>query len=156
MDQNTETKLKSHGLKCTITRKRVLNALVKADRPVSHKDLMKRLPKGVTDRTSVYRTLHRFVKAGLVHRVYTGRRQWLFEVSDNCKTDRCHLHFSCQICTKITCMDIYIPCAELPSGFTAKRQKVHIDGICADCGKKKVKDRKTAERSKKWKMKKKR
>ncbi|MFH1706878.1 MAG: transcriptional repressor [Planctomycetota bacterium] len=125
--------LREHGLRCTDNRERVLAFLRRALRPVSQGDIMAHFPAGTVNRVSVYRILHRLVAAGLVHRVLSGRRRWLFESSDHCTPEACHSHFTCRVCQAVSCIEVFPLPAAQPAGYRVERQKVYLEGVCPRC-----------------------
>jgi Fur family ferric uptake transcriptional regulator len=127
--------LKGKGLRCTPGRVRVLRALVEAGGPLSQSEIMERLRGARLDRVSVYRALDSFVAAGIVHRVFTEGRIWMFETADRCGADHCHPHFTCRVCHRTTCLtDVAVPLVKgLKRGFVSERQRVHIQGVCPGC-----------------------
>jgi Fur family transcriptional regulator, ferric uptake regulator len=136
MSQATaEQLLRDRGLRCTSTRVRVLQTLLRARRPLSHQDVMGRLKGAGLDRVTVYRTLHALVEADLVHEVFVNERTSLYESSERCHIDHCHAHFTCRKCGGTTCLtDVRVPLLEgLGQGFVAERQKVLIEGLCPSC-----------------------
>ena len=125
----------AHGLRCTRGQKRVFEILKSARGPLTHAQILARLRGTGLNRVTIYRGLESFVRVGLVHRAYIRERTWAFETADRCKEDRCHPHFTCRDCGAVACMtDVTVPLATgLPKGYIAKRQQVHIEGICASC-----------------------
>lgn len=130
-----EETLRFHGLRATEGRKAVLRVLLASRRPLTQQDIFDRLAAGTMDRVSVYRALHRFAEAGIVHRAYVNERTWCFETADRCSHDHCHAHFTCRQCGQTTCMeDVVVPLARgVSKGFVAERQKVLIEGLCPKC-----------------------
>lgn len=127
--------LRHHGLRATAGRKAVLALLLASERPLTHQEILDRLGPDTMDRVSVYRALHRFVEAGIVHRAYVDGRTWCYETADRCDHDQCHAHFACRRCGQTTCMeDAVVPLARgITKGFVPERQKVLIEGLCARC-----------------------
>jgi len=127
--------LRSRGLRPTRGRLRLLSLLRAARRPLSHGEILRRMRGQAMDRVSVYRALQAFVRAGLLHRAYLDERTWTFETPDRCGPDRCHPHFTCRRCEKVTCLtQVHVPLVTgLPRGWIAERQKVHIEGLCPAC-----------------------
>lgn len=134
---NVETAdmLRAHGLRATPGRVKLLSVLKTAGRPLSQTELLGRLKSESLNRVSIYRALSALVRAGLVHRALVNGRTWAFETSDRCDDRQCHPHFTCRTCGAICCMPhVRVPLATgLPAGYVAKRQKVHIEGICPSC-----------------------
>ena len=130
-----EDLLRVSRLRLTPTRRRVLDVLLRARKPLSHQELMQRLADGATDRVTVYRTLTRLVEAGVVHEAFVSDRTRLYETADRCHADHCHAHFTCRQCEQTTCLvTSEVPIVrDLPGGFVPERQKVLIEGLCPKC-----------------------
>lgn len=93
--QEAESALRSAGLKATSERTSLLMALASSPKPASSKDLL----ESVTgmDRTTVYRNLEAFVRAGLARKIDVGHRHAHFEASSGEE----HHHLICTSCGKI-------------------------------------------------------
>lgn len=103
-------KLHQAGLKSTPARVAILRFLQESSVAQTHADLIKKLSeRGIfSDRTTVYRTLDALHEAGVVHKIPTADRQWLFSLSgtDSSGHDaEHHLHFRCEECEKTFCME---------------------------------------------------
>jgi Fur family ferric uptake transcriptional regulator len=109
--------------------------LLKAKRPLSHEEIFRELPPRALDRVSLYRALDSFVEAGIVHGAHLDEGRRYYEMGDRCTPVQCHPHFTCRRCGETTCVEeARIPLVRgLPRGFRVERQKVHIDGLCAQC-----------------------
>ena len=136
-DTTPEETLRFHGLRATTGRTALLAVLLEADHPLTHQEVLDRLPAGTMDRVSVYRSLHRLTEAGILHRAYVDGRTWCYETADRCGHNRCHPHFICRQCGTTTCMtDVVVPLARgIDKGYVPERQKVLIEGLCPRCAK---------------------
>ena len=130
-----EELLRANGLRPTSTRRRILDVLLRAKKPLSHQAVMDRLGQQPIDRVTVYRTLHRLVETGLVHEAFVNDRTGLYETADRCYVDHCHAHFTCRRCGQTVCLtEAKVPLVTgLRRGFVAQRQKVLIEGLCPRC-----------------------
>ena len=128
--------LQASGLRRTKGRIEVLAILIKATKPLSHNDIMKRLAGRIFDRVSVYRCLDRFVAGDIVHKAYVAGRNDMFEIASRCGEDYCHPHFLCRRCKETFCMmEVSVPVLKnLGGGFVPIRQQIHIEGLCPECG----------------------
>ena len=127
--------LRENGLRCTSTRRRVLDVLLRAKKPLSHQEVMDGLGEEPIDRVTVYRTLHRLVETGLVHEAFVNDRTRLYETPERCHVDHCHAHFTCRRCGQTVCLtDAKVQLVTgLGKGFVPERQKVLIEGLCPRC-----------------------
>lgn len=86
------------GIKSTDARHAVLDVVNSAQKPLSAKDIFKKVEKKKIDRVTVYRVLEFFEKKGLIRRVDTMEREIKYETSDT-KSD--HHHVICTNCKKV-------------------------------------------------------
>lgn len=129
--------LRRHNFRATRGRVDLLKSLLAAKRPLSHSEILNRLRGSSFNRVSLYRALDALIGAGLIHKVYLEDRAWAYESAERCEEHVCHPHFTCSACGNITCItDAIIPLVKLPKGYVIERQKVHMDGLCAECSKK--------------------
>jgi len=84
---------------------------------------------------TVYRGLHAFTEAGLVHRIEAGDRLWRFAVCKCGSPSHCHPHFTCRSCGKVECLKaLGLPrISNLAPGYVIEEQEVYVKGLCADC-----------------------
>jgi Fur family ferric uptake transcriptional regulator len=134
-DKEIRDLLRRHQFRATRGRIDLLRVLYVAKRPLTHAEILNRLKGSAFNRVSLYRALEALVNAGLVHRAYLQDRAWSYETSERCEEHQCHPHFTCRSCGSVSCLtDVAVPLVKgLPRGYLAERQKVHIDGVCADC-----------------------
>ncbi|MDW7739335.1 MAG: Fur family transcriptional regulator [Bacillota bacterium] len=130
-----EKLLKHYRLKATTGREALVRALLEADKPLSHKELMNRLSNLQYDPASIYRSLDTFVEAGLVHRVEDENRTWLFALCTCSGENHCHPHFFCRSCGKCECLkDYHVP--EIPGlreNYLVEGKRFYLKGICSGC-----------------------
>jgi Fur family transcriptional regulator, ferric uptake regulator len=127
--------LKQYGLKKTAGRLALLSILLKANKPLSHKDICMALNDLYYDSVSVYRSLESFIEAGFVHRVEDESRTWLFALCTCGESGHCHPHFFCRSCGRCECLKNYrIPLiSDLNDNYVVEEQRYYIRGICRDC-----------------------
>jgi len=135
---DTETFLRSHGLRKTPVRVGVVDVLSKAGRPMSVPQILGKL-KGV-DSVTVYRTLNTFVKKGLVHRVKSEDRSWLFAMGPAQKAhEHKHPHFVCEGCGKVECLagsmipDSFVTNLGVKKDYLVSYSEVVLHGTCPAC-----------------------
>lgn len=123
------------GLRQTAPRISILCALLKADRPLSRRQVSKILGLAAPDKVTIYRTFESLIEAGLVHRAYLRKRAWHFELANNCTEQQCHPHFTCTDCGRTHCLpQLSFPMAKSPDkGFVIARQRVQLEGLCPVC-----------------------
>ncbi len=141
--------LKDAKLYCTEARIAILQVLMQAGRPLRQEQIAERVAgfqpairgrdtldtKNALNKVTVYRTLESLIEVGLVHRAFTYKRAWHFELADQCTEHQCHPHFTCTSCGVTHCLtDILLPMAKVSQkGFIINRQQVRLEGLCPAC-----------------------
>lgn len=131
----SERILKDHGFNCTKMQIATLNILRQAGHPVSRSDIVQSLKHMNPDKITIYRILERFCEKGIVHKAYTDKRAWEYELADKCTELQCHPHFKCTKCGMVICLhDMDVPLVKgLGPDFIFQRQKIMIEGIGPEC-----------------------
>lgn len=129
-------RLRALGLRATAPRLAVLTVLHELARPLSHDEVMSRLPAGGFDRASVFRVLADLAEVRLLRRMDLGDRTWRYELDDACvqKSDA-HPHFLCDACGVALCLPP-VDLARLPGAIpdaVARARIVEISGRCGGC-----------------------
>jgi len=127
--------LKDAKLYCTEARIAILQVLMQAARPLRQDQIAEQLTLGPLNKVTVYRTLESLIEVGLVHRAFTYKRAWHFELANHCTEHQCHPHFTCTHCGVTHCLtDILLPMAKVSQkGFIVNRQQVRLEGLCPAC-----------------------
>lgn len=137
---NASETLKESGLAKTAQRMAVLDALIRAEHPLSATEILA-LTAGETtiNRVTVYRILASFRDRGIIREIETGHANSSYEMA--CTHNPVHPHFRCRSCGRIVCL----PPLTLsqawdwlaqPADFTVERIDVQLIGLCAECIKK--------------------
>ncbi|MHC4642093.1 MAG: Fur family transcriptional regulator, partial [Planctomycetota bacterium] len=130
-----EDLLRSVSLRKTGPRVAILSVLMQADKPLTQEKIAAKLGATIPNKVTIYRTLERFCKAGLVHKAFMQKRAWHFELADKCTESQCHPHFTCKKCGVISCL-VGLPVSivkGLKKGFVIHRQRVQLEGLCPRC-----------------------
>lgn len=131
----TRELLAGTGERATPTRLAVLEALLAADRALSHHELEEALRKRSRrcDRVTLYRVLEWLVGRGLVHKIAAEDRVWRFNAAG--PEPHPHAHFQCTRCKRIYCLEELPPAFafKLPPGFRYEHADLKLQGACADC-----------------------
>jgi len=127
--------LNSANLRCTPARLAILKVLRGAKKPLSYQQIASALLKKNINKVTIYRTLERFTKTGIVHKAYTHNKAWHFELPRNCSPKKCHPHFTCKNCGRTVCLTNLstLMVKGLRKGFVIHRQQVRLVGLCPTC-----------------------
>lgn len=126
--------LRHAGLKCTPGRVAMLGVLLEAGHTLTPAEILDRLEGTGLNRVSVYRGLHAFTEAGLVHRVEAGDRLWRFGTCGCGSHVHCHPHFACRLCGQVECLNhLSLPAMGPLAGYQIEEQEIYIRGLCPRC-----------------------
>lgn len=127
--------LQKHGIKKTAGRLALLNVLLKAGKPLSHKKICEKLAALPYDQASIYRSLKTFLSSGIVHRIEGDKHTWLFAFCSCNEKNHCHPHFFCRSCGKCECLTDYrIPeIDDINESYYIEEKRFYLSGICKNC-----------------------
>lgn len=135
MESNYIDILHAHKLKVTTVRIRVLETLMKSASAMSHQAISATLADENLDKVTLYRTLAMFTEKGILHKIPTEDRNWLYALSAEVESGG-HAHFVCDVCEKVFCFPVphVVNPVSLPvSGFQVKSQEILLHGHCPTC-----------------------
>jgi Fur family ferric uptake transcriptional regulator len=131
--------LKTHQLKHTKHRVKVLEEIAREESAVSQPELEKIFVKEI-DRVTLYRILNIYEEKGILHRIMDINGTANYAIcSPACSMEHHHdehVHFNCTNCQKIYCLDVKIPVLKMPKGFVADSLNSTAYGICEQCSSK--------------------
>lgn len=126
--------LKAHNLRLTDGRIDVLSIFFKHDNALSLKDLKEDL--GEFDRVTLYRIVNTFIDHGVLHKIPDDSGQATYGLChDTCEADghnHDHMHFKCNECGTIECLDQVIPKVKVP-GYKIEAADLILKGRCKSC-----------------------
>lgn len=139
------------GLKMTASRLEVAGVLIASSFPLTHQEILKRLPSEF-DRVTLYRVLDWLLKKNVIHRIAGEDRTWRFQMNHHDKKSyqlteknarsrlkiiqsHSHAHFKCSLCGKVFCLNDVFPqlSSNVPSDFAVESIELNIIGQCAVC-----------------------
>lgn len=92
---------------------------------------------GKCDRVTIYRVLERLEQEGVIHRIMNKDGVMKYATCQSACTQGHHLdshvHFSCQKCNEVVCLDQPVPSLSTPEGFIIHQVNVLIEGLCPKC-----------------------
>lgn len=126
--------LKSHKLRITDRRIDVLEFFLREKRTMSFKDLEEEFKD--SDRVTLYRTLNAFTEHGVLHKIPDDSGFATYGLChDTCDSEdhyHDHMHFKCNECGNIECLEENVPVVEIP-GYQVKEANLILKGTCRTC-----------------------
>jgi Fe2+ or Zn2+ uptake regulation protein len=126
--------LKTHNLRTTAPREKVLSLFLASHGPHSADDLIKALPKNFCDQATIFRILKQFQEAKLISPVNFDEGFARYEYND---PQHHHHHVVCKSCGKVEKID---SCSIKPMldegekmGFKITSHRFELFGICPAC-----------------------
>jgi len=131
---NIKDILKSHKLRVTDVRVDVLEFLIRQKKTLSFKDLENEFKD--FDRVTLYRTLNAFTENGVLHKIPDDSGFATYGLChETCSSEdhnHDHMHFKCNECGNIECLDMIIPPVKVP-GYKVTEANLILKGICINC-----------------------
>ncbi len=112
-------------------------ALLEADHPLTHSDLIEMLAELDLDPVTIYRNLVDLAEAGVLRRSDLGDHTWRFEVPVEGDDGHGHPHFVCIECGDIQCLSgvelSFKRGRRVPRSLKEQKVELHVRGVCDDC-----------------------
>jgi Fur family ferric uptake transcriptional regulator len=128
--------VRAHGLRLTVPRRLLLEALFTVERPVSAEQIAAGFDAGLpaSDLASVYRNLELLERVGLVRHVHFGHGAGLYELTRSAQ----HEYALCESCQTVTSvpaseLDLLRDALERVLGIEAHFNHFPIVGLCRRC-----------------------
>ena len=101
---------------------------------LSHSEIQKSL-LGLCDRVTIYRVLERLLDEGVIHKIINVDGVVKYASCHSCseKHHHHHIHFSCQKCKAVTCIDDVEPTFKLPKNYKVSETNFMLSGLCPQC-----------------------
>lgn len=108
-----------------------------AETALSHADIQQKVGD-LFNRVTIYRVLERLEAEGKVHKIVNVDGVINFAKCKGCSDihHHNHLHFNCENCKSVTCMENIVPEITLPKNYAVNQYNFVVSGLCADCSKK--------------------
>lgn len=118
----------------TIAKKEILQLIQKAGSALSHSEIQ-HLLDDLCDRVTIYRVLDRLVEEGQIHKVLTIDGKIKYAKCNGCGTvhRHNHIHFNCENCQTVTCLDDIQPMFDLPKNYQISQVNFTVSGLCPSC-----------------------
>ena len=114
----------------------VVTHITRAKKAISQRELQDS-PNNAYDRVTLYRVLERLVNEGILHRATDKAGVIRYALcnhdhnGENCTHQ--HVHFHCEICDEVSCLENIIPEFQLPHGYKMHQVLFTITGSCVKC-----------------------
>lgn len=118
----------------TAAKTEILSLIEKSNVALSHSEIQSSLD-GLCDRVTIYRVLDRLVEEDLVHKVINTDGGVKYASCHSCETtyNHNHIHFSCQKCKSVTCLENIEPSFKLPKKYKVSEVNFTVSGLCQEC-----------------------
>ncbi len=114
----------------------ILELIKKSDVALSHIEIQ-RLTGDLCDRVTIYRILDRLITEDVIHRIATPEGILKYASChhnhDNQQHTHNHVHFSCEKCNSVTCLDSVNPSYTISKNYLIKQVNFTLSGLCPDC-----------------------
>lgn len=113
----------------------ILELIKNSDVALSHPEIEERLG-GICDRVTIYRVLERLEEEGEIHKIATLEGALKYASCHACTEayhhDN-HIHFCCEKCHSVTCIDEVHPNFNLPENYRINTVSFTVSGLCPNC-----------------------
>lgn len=120
----------------TQSKKDILEIFNHSQTALSHNDIQKKVGDTI-NRVTIYRILERLEAEGQIHKIINVDGVVNYAKCHNCTSSKehqhNHIHFSCEVCKSLTCIEYEMPVINLPKSYVAKEFNFVISGICESC-----------------------
>ena len=126
--------LKMKLARTTTAKTEIQELIVSSSVALSHSEIQKSL-EGLCDRVTIYRVLERLMEEGVIHKIVNvdGVVKYAGCYSCSVKNSHNHIHFSCQKCKAVTCLDDVEPSFKLPKNYKVSEINFTLSGLCPQC-----------------------
>lgn len=119
----------------TVAKSAILELIKNSEVALSHTEIQK-LTGDLCDRVTIYRVLDRLVAEDVIHKIATHDGTIKYAAChhhDNHHHTHNHVHFSCEKCHSVTCLDSVEPSFSVPKNYLVKQVNFTLSGLCPDC-----------------------
>lgn len=118
----------------TVAKTKITELINHSDIALSSNEILQNLD-ALCDRVTVYRVLDRLIEEGNIHKIVNVDGTVKFAKCHNCSDvhHHHHLHFSCEKCKSVTCLEDVIPAFSLPKNYKINEMHFIVSGTCPDC-----------------------
>jgi len=119
----------------TTAKTEILKLISGSKEALSHSQIHTSL-KEICDRVTIYRVLDRLKEEGIIHKVVNIDGVIKYAKCHNCEDthQHNHIHFNCEQCHTVTCLEDVEPLFTLPKKYKVKQVNFMVSGVCPLCG----------------------
>ena len=121
----------------TTAKAAILELIKTSEVALAHAEIQK-LTGDLCDRVTIYRVLDRLVVEDLIHKIGTPDGTVKYAACHHHHLDKQihshnHVHFSCEKCLSVTCLDSVEPSFIIPDHYVVKEVNFTLSGLCPKC-----------------------
>jgi Fur family ferric uptake transcriptional regulator len=120
----------------TTAKTTILEIIKHSDVALSHTEIQT-LSNNICDRVTIYRVLDRLVGEDVIHKIVnldgTIKYASCHHAHNEVEHTHNHIHFSCEKCHAVTCLDTVEPTFKMPSNYLVKAVNFTLSGLCPSC-----------------------
>lgn len=118
----------------TVAKTAIFDLLNHSDVALSHAEIQTALD-GLCDRVTIYRVLDRLIEEDSVHKVVNVDGGVKYASCHACEIihNHNHIHFSCENCKSVTCIEDVQPLFKLPKQYKVSDVNFTVSGLCPQC-----------------------
>ncbi len=120
----------------TTAKTAILEIIKNSEVALSHVEIQK-LNQELCDRVTIYRILDRLVAEDVIHKIATpdGTIKYAscHHNHDTHQHTHNHVHFSCEKCKLVTCLENVVPSFNVPDNYLIKEVNFTLTGLCPNC-----------------------
>jgi Fur family transcriptional regulator, ferric uptake regulator len=118
----------------TAAKKEIQELISSSTVALSHSEIQHML-EGLCDRVTIYRVLERLLDEGIIHKIVNVDGVVKYASCQMCaaKHNHNHIHFSCQKCKSVTCLNESEPSYKLPRKYKVLEMNFTLSGLCPQC-----------------------
>ena len=118
----------------TPAKTKIYELLLSSELALSHAEIQQRLDFAC-DRVTIYRVLDRLLESGQIHKIVNVDGVVKYACCKTCSTvhQHNHIHFSCERCKEVTCLNEVAPVYQLPKNYLVTDVSFTLLGVCPQC-----------------------
>ena len=118
----------------TLAKQAILDLISTSENALSHIEIQQKL-NNLCDRVTIYRVLGRLVEEQKIHKIVNVDGVINYATCHSCTNIHYHnhVHFSCEKCKAITCLDENEITFSLPPNYLFKESFFTVSGVCPAC-----------------------